>query len=144
MCERGKTVTGSRLTCISSPSSSSCVLLCLEESWSWSHRSLLQVFRCRKSWPVPLQISLIGRPSNLQPFCTQVHQKHCTLVPLLCVCTSSLFNVKTVLIVGVCGAFTATPPSAAGACPGMNGSSSSRQSLNVSLRKRFHCDSCIQ
>ena len=114
------------VTCISSPSSSSCVLLCLEESWSWSHRSLLQFFRCRKSWPVPLQISVIGRPSNLQPFYTQVHQKHCTWVPLLCVCTSSLFNVKTVLIKGVCGVFTVTPPSAAGACPGMNGSSSSR------------------
>ena len=31
-----------------------------------------------------------------------------------------------------------------GACPGMNGISSSRRSLNVSLRKRFHCDNCIQ
>ena len=59
---------------------------------------------------------------------------------IVCVCTSSLFNVKTVLIEGVCGAFTATPPSAAGACPGI----SSRRSLNVSLRKRFHYDSFIQ
>ena len=44
--------------------------------------------------------------------------------------SSSLFNVKTVLIEGVCGAFTATLPSAAGACAGMHG----RLSLNVSLR----------
>ena len=46
----------------------------LEESWSWNHRSWLHVLRCRKSWPVLLQISLIGRPSNLQPFCKQVYQ----------------------------------------------------------------------
>ena len=49
---------------------------------------------------------------------------------------ASLFNVKTVLIKGVCGAFnfSTTPPSVAGASPGMNASSSSRRSLNVSLR----------
>ena len=60
----------------------------------------------------------------------------CTRLPSLWLCTPSLVNVKTVLIEGVCGAFkfTATPPSAAGACPGMNGSSSSRRSLNVLLR----------
>ena len=39
-----------------------------------SFNSWLHVLRCRKSWPVLLQISLIGRPSNLQPFCTQVYQ----------------------------------------------------------------------
>ena len=63
----------------------------LEESWSWNHRSWLHVLRCRKSWPVLLQISLIGRPSNLQPFCKQVHQTAPGCHPV---------NVKTVLIEG--------------------------------------------
>ena len=45
-----------------------------EVSWRLNLMSWLHVLMFRKSWPVLLQISLIGRPSNLQPFCTKVHQ----------------------------------------------------------------------
>jgi len=106
----------------------------LEESWSWSQ---VVVTRPQVSEKLAGALAdLFDRAAVQLAALLHAGPPEALHLPSLWVCTPSLVEVKMVLIEGVCGAFkfTATPPSAAGACPGMNGSSSSRRSLTVSLR----------